>query len=303
MSIFSNKQKDAPERSRLPLDEWKAKKNEERNSVYELIDKAAAETVSDTQKLTDYLKVQSRMDRYSVSNALLIYAQYPEAVKLRDFDGWAEKNISIQKGAKSISILEAVEYAKEDGTPGTAYNVKRMFDISQTNADGKSYPEKAPGDPKAVAAAMLDSCEVKFKTVDTLGQPDMNAFYDSIGKTLYIKRGTGSSELICQAIAEELAHAEFAMNAEKEGKQYDRNDSGFQAACAAFMLCEKFGINTDNLRPKLRSIPSALRNAEPKEVRKELAVSREAMRNIYTRTNRLIFRQKQEQNKSREQGR
>ena len=41
--------------------------------------------------------------------------------------------MKIQKGAKSISILEPVEYAKKDGTTGISYNVKKVFDVSQTN--------------------------------------------------------------------------------------------------------------------------------------------------------------------------
>lgn len=48
------------------------------------------------------------MDRYSATNALLIYKQCPEATQLKDFDGWREENVRIKKGAKSISILFAL---------------------------------------------------------------------------------------------------------------------------------------------------------------------------------------------------
>ena len=68
------------------------------------------------EKFRAFLDTQARLDRYSAANALLIYTQYPQATQLKDFNDWAEEKVSISKGAKSISILEPVEYAKNDGT-------------------------------------------------------------------------------------------------------------------------------------------------------------------------------------------
>ena len=46
--------------------------------------------------------------------------------------------MKITKGAKSISILEPVEYTRADGSPGISYNVKKVFDVTQTN--GRKAP-------------------------------------------------------------------------------------------------------------------------------------------------------------------
>ena len=59
--------------------------------------------------------------------------QYPQATQLKDFDDWGKDNVKITKGAKSISILEPVEYTRADGSPGISYNVKKVFDVTQTN--------------------------------------------------------------------------------------------------------------------------------------------------------------------------
>ena len=72
------------------------------------------------------------------ANALLIYSQYPQATQLKDFDDWGKDNVKITKGAKSISILEPVEYTRADGSPGISYNVKKVFDVTQTN--GRKAP-------------------------------------------------------------------------------------------------------------------------------------------------------------------
>ena len=70
--------------------------------------------------------------------------------------------MKIQKGAKSISILEPVEYAKRDGTTGISYNVKKVFDVSQTN--GKRPPAPTVNrDPKALITVMLDSSPVEVE--------------------------------------------------------------------------------------------------------------------------------------------
>lgn len=92
-----------------------------------MIDDTASSIVQDGEKFKAFLDTQARLDRYSAANALLIYKQYPQATQLKDFNDWAEEKVSISKGAKSISILEPVEYAKNDGTTGISYNVKRSL--------------------------------------------------------------------------------------------------------------------------------------------------------------------------------
>ena len=103
---------------RLSKEEYAEKKRAEKEKVYQKIDDAAREIVSDPEKFKSFLDTQSRMDRYSAANALLIYSQYPQATQLKDFDDWGKDNVKITKGAKSISILEPVEYTRADGSPG-----------------------------------------------------------------------------------------------------------------------------------------------------------------------------------------
>ena len=67
---------------------WAEKKQAERKGVYELADKTAQEVTADGGKFRSYLDVQARFGRYSATNALLIFAQMPLAIQLRDFDGW-----------------------------------------------------------------------------------------------------------------------------------------------------------------------------------------------------------------------
>ena len=84
---------------------WAAKKQEKRNELYSLADQTAAEISKDGDKFKQFLDVQSRFDSYSSTNALLILAQMPEATQLKDFDGWKDAGVSVQRKPRSVKIL------------------------------------------------------------------------------------------------------------------------------------------------------------------------------------------------------
>ena len=137
---------------RLSKEEYAEKMKTEKEAVYRMADDTAKAIVADPEKFKAFLDTQSRLDRYSAVNALLIYKQLPEASQLKNFDDWSKDNVKIQKGAKSISILEPVEYAKRDGTTGISYNVKKVFDVSQTN--GKRPPAPSVNRGTSVISGM-----------------------------------------------------------------------------------------------------------------------------------------------------
>lgn len=121
-----------------------------RPSVYDLADNTAQKVVADGEQFRAFLNVQARFGRYSATNALLIYAQMPTATQLRDFDGWKSSGAFIKKQQKGISILEpGKEYEREDGTIGISYDVKKVFDISQTTAlrAGSCQTNRRPNAP------------------------------------------------------------------------------------------------------------------------------------------------------------
>lgn len=278
------------QRPRLSKEEYAEKKRAEKDAVYQLADEAAKEIVSSPEKFKAFLDTQSRLDRYSAVNALLIYKQYPQAVQLKDFDDWSKDNIKITKGAKSISILEPVEYAKRDGTTGISYNVKKVFDVAQTN--GKRLPAPtANRDPKALITTMLDSSPVNVEATNDLPYPNMAAFYNNEEQTLYVKRDVGDSVAVAQCVAQELGHAQLC-------DSYSRSDMGFQAVCIGYMLCKKYGIDTQNFA--INRIPDKLANKEPKDIRFELSKTRNAMTDIHSRVSDELYKKKQARSKDYE---
>lgn len=290
---FNPKKSGAAERPQLSPEEYVAKKKAEKDAVYQMIDDAATEIVNAPEKFRGYLDTQARMDRYSAANALLIYKQQPQATQLKEFRDWQEDGVKVSKGAKSLSILEPVEYAKKDGSTGIAYNVKKVFDVSQTNGRRPAAPP-LDRDPRKLVAIMLDTAPIDVATVEELPSPNMGAFYRNEDQTLYVKRDIGDSVALCQCVAQELGHAQLAMSCEA----YSRREMGFSAVCVGYMLCRKFGVDTRSFA--IENIPDGLKNKEPKGIRAELSKTRSAMNEIGSRVAEEIYRRRAERSKEQE---
>ena len=149
-------------------------------------------------------------------------------------------------------------------------------------------------DPRKLVAIMLDTVPIEVKSVTELPQPQMGAFYKNEDQTLYIKRDIGDSVALCQCVAQELGHAQLAMNCEA----YSRKDMGFSAVCVGYMLCRKFGVDVKNFA--IDRIPEELSSKSPKEIRAELSKTRAAMSEIGSRVSEELYRQRQERSKDRD---
>ena len=290
---FKNKQSSGARPPRLSPEEYAAKKKAEKEAIYQLLDNTASEVVQSPEKFKAYLDVQSRMDRYTANNALLMYKQFPQASQIKEFDDWAAEGVKVNKGSKTFIILDPYEYTKKDGTIGIDFNLKRVLDVSQTNGKRPAAPT-ANRDPRKLVAVMLDSAPINIESTNELPYPDMGAFYKNEDQTLYVKRDIGDSVALCQCVAQELGHAELSMNSEV----YSRRDMGFQAVCIGSMLCKKYGVDTQNFA--IDRIPDELKNKEPKEIKAELGKTQKAFKEITARVSDELYRQRAERSKEQE---
>jgi hypothetical protein len=290
---FKNKQSSGARPPRLSPEEYAAKKKAEKEAIYQLLDNTASEVVQSPEKFKAYLDVQSRMDRYTANNALLMYKQFPQASQIKEFDDWAAEGVKVNKGSKTFIILDPYEYTKKDGTIGIDFNLKRVLDVSQTNGKRPAAPT-ANRDPRKLVAVMLDSAPINIESTSELPYPDMGAFYKNEDQTLYVKRDIGDSVALCQCVAQELGHAELSMNSEV----YSRRDMGFQAVCIGYMFCKKYGVDTQNFA--IDRIPDELKNKEPKDIKAELGKTQKAFKEITARVSDELYRQRAERSKEQE---
>lgn len=253
---------------------WKEMKIQERNNAFELIDKTTTDIIKDHDKFKSYIDVQSRFDKYSVGNALLIYAQKPTATIIKDFENWKKEigeSFRINGKEKGIVIIEPGDtYAREDGTQAQSYNTKRVFDISQTNV--KDNQKENSYDEKLLLKALIHECPVKMQIVDNL-ESNKVANWNKEDNTLYVCRNTDTA-VVFNAIAKELAKANENENSGIELREFKSN-------CIAYMISKKYGIDVSNV--EIGDIPNSLMTLEPKQIRNELVSMRDTMEDMNNR--------------------
>lgn len=269
-----------PDEQSFDKDAWAERKQAERQAVYDPADATAADVCADGAKFQAYLDTQARFDRYSVTNVLLIMAQMPTATQIKDFDGWKAAGASIKRQQKGFSILEpGNEYRREDGTIGTSYKVKKVFDISQTTARVKIQPAVST-DERTLLKALIYHPPVPIQTVDEL-LGDAGALYDHEQQVIFVRRGMGAEDIF-RSVSMELAHAEIAAT---DGS-YIRDDNAFSAYCVSYLLCKKYGVDVGGY--DFSTLPYFFREGDTQFQRAVLTEIRDTAANISARMSRAL---------------
>ncbi len=239
---------------RFSMEEWVRQKQAERDSAFRMIDTMADLAKTDGGQFRTCLDLMARFPRYSAGNLLLIAAQRPDAARLGDFEFWKEADANVKKGESGILILEpGKEYPGKDGTMKKSYNVKRVFDISQTNADWEERP-KAQRDARQLLKALLAVAPCEILIDDAIGEGDAPARFEEKDGTVRVRRG-GTAEELFAALAREIPKA--------------KTEPGDPAPeCAAYVLCRRMGIPTGAF--SFDPVPEAVASMDAKAFRELL---------------------------------
>lgn len=285
-------QEEEPEEQPFDRDAWAEKKQAERQEVYELADKTTTEVSADGGKYRSFLDVKSRLIHYSATNALLVLAQKPLATQLRDFNGWKKEGVSIKRGENHIKILEAGKnYERDDGRIGTGWNVKQVFDISQTTSKAKTPPAPVLDD-RQLLKALIHKAPVPIQGVDELPN-NMGALYDHDQQTIFVRRGMEAHDIF-RSLSKELAHAELAISR----PDYNRKDAGFAAYSISYVVCKRYGVDVSAY--DFSRLPESFREADPQSIRSQLSEIGETAKEITGRMNRALEQTKTPRGKEQE---
>ena len=227
------------------LEAWRQRKIDERTEVFGLADETALEVASNENAFRKFLDVQAHFLSYTSTNALLIMAQCPDAKLLRTYDEWKAHGESVLRGhgTKHIKIISSGKpYTREDGSVGTGWDVRRVYDIADTTASD-SYREADKISTETLFRCLIDKSDTKanlnFVASDSLPN-GMEAFYSPENQTILVKR-FGSLEESCNAVMKEVAHAFLACG----NDAYVRADAESTALCAAYVVSKRYGLNVD----------------------------------------------------------
>lgn len=261
----------------IDREKFKEKKRAELEALYDAVNEETLMITEDPEKFSAYLRVQARFNRYTVTNAILLLRQFPDAQKLKTFEGWKRDGASVKRGEKSISILEPYSYTKADGSMGKGFRIKKLFDISQTDLKQSPAPFLSGVGSRSLLRALLEASPVETEAVDTLDH-GKDAVYDQEKQKIYIRRMLEPDDFF-RAAAVSIAEAQLA----EQGSSQDELES--KAKATAFMLCVKYGIDPGSLGAKM---PGAAARMEIKEIKAELSEIRKTFTGIADRADESI---------------
>ena len=215
-----------------------------RQKCKELSEKTALKAGSDGKTFQRVLDAMVRFPRQTPNNTLLILAQRPDATRIGDWNYWKDKHVQIKKEERQhpILLLEAgQQYTRQDQTKGTYYNAKKYYDVSQTTSKYQTVIPKSIASEDLIPI-MVQHSPVPIVQIESASFPSgMGAFYDPKNEEIQLRKGMENGDTIFQCLSLEMCHATLSQG----NPNYDRHAHGLQAMAASYMLCKKYGIDTN----------------------------------------------------------
>ncbi len=253
------------------------KKKSEMDDMIQRIDEGV-KAVFESERYKEYLKFASKFTDYSARNTMLINMQRPDATLVAAYGKWKRLGRHINKGETGIAIFAPTPYKtneyietqkpafdeygnqlyNEDGTEkmetietpltGMAFKTVYVFDVSQT--DGKELPEPVSELTGDVDAARKDAIFTAIKKVTGIDvefqdiKGGSKGYYSPASDTIVIKTGMSDAQTL-KTVFHEAAHKLLHdPKSEIVTVKSPRNEKEVQAESVAFMVAEKFGIDT-----------------------------------------------------------
>ena len=263
----------------IDREKFKEKKRAELEALYDAVNEETLMITEDPEKFSAYLRVQARFNRYTVTNAILLLRQFPDAQKLKTFEGWKRGGASVKRGEKSISILEPYSYTKADGSMGKGFHIKKLFDISQTDLKQSPAPFLADVSRRSLLRALLEASPVETEAADTLDH-GKDSVYDQKKQKIYIRRMLEPDDFF-RAAAVSIAEAQLV----EQGGSCGQDELESKAEATAFMLCVKYGIDPERIRVKMTGADDQM---EIKDIKAELSEIRKTFTGIADRADESI---------------
>lgn len=257
---------------------------ENRNRCYEMAERTTLAVAEHADVFQQYLNLQSRFDRYTPNNVLLLLAQNPDAQKLGDYGYWREQGVFVKRKESNHPILimePGKEYEREDGSIGTYYNAKKLYDISQTTYSERSIPIESI-DERLLIRALVNNPPANIVSTEPEQMPEnKGAVFVPEQNKIYVKKGMDAHGIF-KSLVPELIHANIAYG----DKLYNRGDHEFRAKCVTYMLCKKFGVDVSEI--DFNDAPDKFSGMETKEIRAELSVIRDEMNVISAKMAKVL---------------
>lgn len=219
---------------KLSKAEFKEEKKKQRLALFKVANEQLDKITNDSSSLLQYLKLMALIG-YNPTNTLLIFSVNPNATLVKDYSRWRELGAFPKKSTKGIPILEpSKEYTKRDGTSGVNYNIKHVFDITQT-----TYEIETPSLPSTerLIKAITYKDDIQIEYLDNTSHLSKSIIYEKNTNIIYIQKGLSNDDILRGLLREFVL-----MNASH------LNNNRFEVCCVLYMLSIKYGIESNNTK-------------------------------------------------------
>ena len=287
LSKYFQNEGEAPQEGgqKLSKEEYAAVKKQEREEVWAEIDAKAQDVFKDDSSLRGFLDFMAQCSPQRTANLLLLYSQNPEIRQVKTYEKWRQEGRSLRTDAQGYRFIAGQEYEK-DGVVMQGYTIRRVYDISQIRMRQSEVPEPKPMD--ALLGAMLAKPPVPVQISDDLPQ-NVQAQYVPRHRAVYVRNGMSETATF-HSINRELACAAL----DQHDGRYERRTVAAQAFCAAYVVAQKYGVDTSSFQFGRVCEMQGKGEKDPKELRAFIGDIRNAAYSICKNMNRSLGEQAQE---------
>lgn len=232
--------------------------NDKIKEIMEKLEKGISD-VFESEKYKNYLKFLSSFHNYSANNSMLIFLQKPDASLVAGYKSWQKLGRQVQRGEKGIDILAPMPYKftkdVEKIDPGTGkktvetkevqglnFRKVSVFDVSQTQ--GKELPsliteiKTSSKNAENVINSIKRISEIPISFEDI--KDGSKGYYSPLENRIAIKEGMSLDQTV-KTLVHEYTHSQLHS---KGLTDIDRRTAEVQAESVAFIVSNKFGIDT-----------------------------------------------------------
>jgi antirestriction protein ArdC len=204
-----------------------------------------------SEALKQYLAVMSRFRKYSWTNVLLIYSQFPQATRVGGFHFWLKLGRHVRKGEKGIAILapmvgrkrssDDAQLAEDDRARVYGFKSCHVFDISQTDGEPIAEFATVKGNPQQYLSRLIQF----VASQDIVLEYDLSiapAKGMSSGGKITLLPDLSPAETLA-VLAHELGH-EMLHRTERR-KQTTHTVRETEAEAVAFVVCSAIGLDVN----------------------------------------------------------
>lgn len=218
------------------------------NALHRLM---AALDAGHSAALKGYLALMSRFRKYSWTNCLLIYTQFPAATFVGGFRFWLKLGRHVRKGEKGIAILAPMvgrkrasddeQLAEDERTRVYGFKSCHVFDVSQTDGEPLAEFASVTGDPRdylerltRFAASRNIALEYDERIAPAHGM--------SSGGRITLLPDLSPAEAVA-TLAHEIGHEMLHRSERRSQTTHTIRET--EAEAVAFIVCSRIGLDTN----------------------------------------------------------